>query len=114
EVSLSARDIRDVSKPHSQAVGVLGLARVCVATAAGHRGWRRDDASRNVSPRARAGALERRLRAAVAPPRGWPLRRESEPAVQAPSVPGAAQARARPSPAAVTGQSRSQTDQYAA
>ena len=75
-----ARDRHDLSRSDSQAVGVLGVARLRAAAAARHRGRRRHDASGDVSARARPGALERRLRAAVAPAGRRPLRREPEPA----------------------------------
>ena len=80
---------------HPQALGVLGLARVPAAAAARPRGRRRHLASRDAVPRARAEALERRLRAAVAAARRRPLRAEPEPPVQAPPVPGDPQAVAR-------------------
>ena len=61
---------------HLQTVGVLGLARLSPPAAARHRDGRRHDAPRDVSARARAVAVERRLRAAVSPSRRRPLRRE--------------------------------------
>ena len=70
----------DISKPDSEAVRVLGVARLRAAAAARRRGRRRHHASRDVSARARARALERRLRAAVAAAGRRPLRREPEPA----------------------------------
>src|SRR3954454_18787670 len=56
----------DLPESHSEAVGILGLARLRAAAAARRRGRRRHDASGNLPARARPGALERRLRAAVA------------------------------------------------
>ena len=53
-----------------------------------------------------ARSLERRLRAAVAAPGRRPLRREPEPPVQAPPVPGHPQAGARRSAAAVSAEPR--------
>ena len=58
------------------------------------RGRRRHHAPDHLPPRARARAVERGLRAALAPPRRRPLRREPEPPVPAPPVPGDPQARA--------------------
>ena len=60
------------------------------------------------------GALERRLRAAVAPAGRRPLRREPEPAVQAPPVSGDPQAGARRGAAAVSRQPRGVRHQPAA
>ena len=60
------------------------------------------------------GALERRLRAAVAPAGRRPLRREPEPPVQAPPVPGDPQAGARRGAAAVSREPRGVRHQPAA
>ena len=61
----------------------------------------------DVSARPRTGALERRLRAAVAAAGRRPLRREPQPLVQAPPVPGHSQAGARRGAAAVSREPRS-------
>ena len=84
--------LRDLSRPHPQALGLLGVARLPAAAAARPRSGRRHLAPRNAVPRARAEAVERGLRAAVAAARRRTLRTEPEPAVQAPSVPGDPQA----------------------
>ena len=86
---------RDVSGPHLQTLRLLGGAGLPHPAAARHRDGRRHDASRDVPAGARPAALERRLRAAVAAAGRRPVRREPEPAVQAPSVPGHPQAGAR-------------------
>ncbi len=78
----------DVSRSDPQALGVLGLPRLPPPAAARPRGRGRHVAPRDVPARARSGALERRLRPAVAAPRRRPLRGEPEPPVQAPPVPG--------------------------
>jgi hypothetical protein len=91
--SRSWRPNRDSAGPDLQAVRLLGGPGLSDSAAAGHRDGRRHDASGDVSPRARAAALERRVRAAVAAAGGRPLRRKPEPALQAPSVPGHPEAR---------------------
>ena len=88
-------DLRDVSGPHSQALGVLGLARLPAAAAARSRSRRRHLAPRDALPRARPEAVERGLRAAVAAARRRALRPEPEPAVQAPPVSRSSSSRRR-------------------
>ena len=102
------RHARSVAGPHGyaatshlQAVRVLGVARLSPAATPRHRDGRRHDAPRDVSAGARAGPVERRLRPAVAPAGRRPLRREPEPPVQAPAVPGHPQAGAGRCPAAL-------------
>ena len=97
---------RDVPEPDPEAVRVLGVTWVRAAAAARCRGRRRHDAPRDVPASARSGALERRVRSTVAPPRGRPLWREPEPPLQAPPVPGHPQAGSRRGAAALSRQSR--------
>ena len=68
----------------------------CLAAAAArHRGRRGHLVARDRAARARPAPLERGVRAAVAAAGRWAVRREPEPAVQAPPVPGDHEARAR-------------------
>src|SRR5262245_55572397 len=83
---------RDVSATYLQAVGILGDSRLSFAAAARHRARRRDAPPGDVLAGPGPRSLERRIRAAVAPSRRRPLRRESEPPLQAPPVPGDSQA----------------------
>ena len=85
---------------------VLGLAGLPDPAAARPRGRRRHVASRDDAARARAAPLERRLRAALAAAGRRAVRREPEPAVQAPPVPGDHEAGARRDPAALPAEPR--------
>src|SRR5687767_15410306 len=71
------------------------------AAALRHGSRRRNVPHGDVPARRRAGTVERRLRATVAPPQGRPLRRQSEPAAALLSVSGRAQALACEHPGAL-------------
>ena len=80
------------SSKSSCAAGLLGRAGLRAAAALRHGSRRRHLPHRHLPARARPRALERRLRAAVAPPEGRPLRREPEPPAALLPVPGGAEA----------------------
>ncbi len=86
---------------HPHAAGLLGPAGLRAAAALRHGSRRRHLPHRDLPARARARALARGLRAALAPPEGRPLRREPEPAAALLPVPGGAQALARRHPRAL-------------
>ena len=81
-------------------------ARLPHPPAVGRRGGRGHDAPGDVLPRARPEAVEGRLRAALAAARRRPLRREPEPPLQAPAVPGDPEAAAGGHPGPVPGLAR--------
>ncbi len=78
--------------PDPHAAAPLGEARLHHRPAVRSRGRRRHHGPVHLPARARPRAVERGLRAALAPPRRRPLRREPEPALPAPPVPGDPQA----------------------
>jgi hypothetical protein len=68
------------------------------------KGRRGHDEPGHGAARAGTGAVERRLRRAVLPPRRWPLRREPQPDADAPPVPGDPQAGSRQPAGTLPGQ----------
>ena len=110
---LYSRSNGHAATAHLQTFRVLGVPRVPAPAAAGHRNGGGHDASGDVPARARSQALERRLRAALPSSGGRPVRRESESAVQAPSVSGDPQAGAGRSAAAVSAEPRGLRDRSA-
>src|SRR5471032_535836 len=68
-----------ISTNHIDLANLLGQARLRPAPALRYGSRRRHLSHRDLPARHRPGTLARRLRAAVAPPQGWPLRRKPEP-----------------------------------
>src|SRR5437763_8715562 len=83
-----AQKTADISGTHSQAAKLLGRAWVRAAAALRSGSGRRHDGAGNVSARAGTEAVPSRLCAALAPPGGRALWRESKSAVQAHAVAG--------------------------
>src|SRR5262249_32435056 len=97
---------RDATATYLQALGILGDPWLSLAATPRHRDGRRDDAPGDVFASAGPRALAPRHRAA-----GWaagdgPFRQESDPPLQAPSVSGDPEARARRGAAAVPAEPR--------
>src|SRR3989338_2725372 len=84
----------NLSANHPDAANILGQAGLWAAATLRHGSRRGHVAHRDLPARARAGAMEGRLRAAVAPSQGWTLRREPEPPAALLPVSGGAEARA--------------------
>ena len=79
---------RGVPGPDPDPAAVLGRARLRHPPALRHGSRRGHVPSGDDAARARPEAVERRLRAALAPAQGWPLRREPEPPAALLPVPG--------------------------
>src|SRR5690606_5024692 len=82
----------DISTDHPPAPGILGPAGLRPAAALRHGSRGGYLPHRHLPARARPGTLARRLRPALAPPQGRPLRRKPQPAPALLPVPGRAQA----------------------
>ena len=98
----SAARMLDLPAAHPAPERLLGPAGLRAAAALRHGSRRRHLPHRDLPARARPRAVERRLRAAVAPPEGRPLRREPEPPAALLPVPGRAQAFARRHPGSLS------------
>ena len=100
--------LRDLPRPHSQALSRSGRRTgACIQQPLDLEVGAGTSHPETLLRVLGAEAVERRVRAAVAPSRRWALRPESEPAVQAPPVPGDPQAVAGRGPAALSRQPRS-------